>query len=767
MRFFIYLLTSVALLSCTSSAERAMRKAFQTPSAQHKPMPFLHLNGAMMTAGIDELMHDAKVQSGYGGIALLPVSAGTRWGDTTLSPGTEPAYLTDEYFERYNDFLSAAAREGMEIVIYDDIDFPSGSAGGRLQREHPNFTRKYLVMEETVIKGPRHINIECADADALLMAVAAMDTTAREVVDLSAFIQGDRLVWDVPKGNWRVMFFNCRFNVNNLVDYMQPEAVDRVIEMTYGEYAKRFSAYFGSTVTKTFFDDVGFVHQEETWTPAITRMFWEKFGRNPALYYPAMFYDIGPETQAARVAFYDLRSELMAEGYVRKAAEWNARNGLRSMGHPPENYSPNSVVAHGDILKYFRHTQIPLMDAIFFYGRGLHGFKQVSSAADLGDKPDVGAEIYGAFADEAIDEAMLYRVAMEMMARGVTIIIPHGMWYTSEAAKIRIPPLISHQNPALTDMPAYSDYVGRSCTMLSGGARVSDIALLWPITAIQAESYINRDKNSGLPVANWLPPYVCHHTLSDLLTNELRRDFTFVHPEDLHNGKITIDGSELQLNNEVNVQRYKTIIIPGGEVISVKVMRALKDYYDGGGRIMAVGSLPSRASEFGQDAEVILLTRSIFGAHGVPGKDIAVSNLQGGKAIYIRTANRANFLSAFDRLGLQPDVAFNANSISAAPTFSSPRHPADPVTYRMGYVNYIHKRKNGKEIYFFTNSTDSALTTTVSLRGRLRPEWWNPHTGTIVKVSGYKHVEENGEVRTRFELSLPPTSSIFAVSDAE
>lgn len=57
------------------------------------------------------------------------------------------------------------------------------------------------------------------------------------------------------------------------------------------------------------------------------------------------------------------------------------------MGHPPENYSPNSVVAHGDILKYYRHVDIPLLDAILYFRRGLNGFKQVCSAADLGDKP--------------------------------------------------------------------------------------------------------------------------------------------------------------------------------------------------------------------------------------------------------------------------------------------------------------------------------------------------------------------------------------------
>lgn len=78
-------------------------------------------------------------------------------------------------------------------------------------------------------------------------------------------------------------------------------------------------------------------------------------------------------------------------------SEWTAARHIRSMGHPPENYSPNTVASNGDILKFYRHVQIPLTDAILRYGHGIHGFKQVSSAADRDDKPLVGAEVYGAF----------------------------------------------------------------------------------------------------------------------------------------------------------------------------------------------------------------------------------------------------------------------------------------------------------------------------------------------------------------------------------
>jgi hypothetical protein len=560
------------------------------------------------------------------------------------------------------------------------------------------------------------------------------------------------------------MFFGCRLNVNPLVDYMQPEAVAQFIKLNYDEYGARFDRYFGNVIRKTFYDDVGFVHQEETWTPAITGIFEKKYGRNPALYYPALYYDIGAETQAARIAFYDIRSELMAEGYVRQVAEWSAQHGLKSMGHPPENYSPNTTVAHGDILKYYRHTHIPLMDAIFFHGRGIHGYKQISSAADLGDKPVVGAEIYGAFPAD-MDSLMLYRVAMEVMARGVNFIVPHGMWYNADPTEIHIPPLISHENMLLgKSLPRYGDYVARSCMMLQGGTRVADIAVLWPIHAIQAESYINRDKSATvpnrvealaatiLPRANWLPPHVNHHVLSNLLTNELHRDFTFVHPEDFCNGKLTARNGILHLNNSENRQRYKVVIMPGGEVISVETMKAIRDYYAGGGKVIAAELLPSKSAEFGRDEEVAALVREMFGEDST---EIFRVNEQGGMIALLRTTDKTSLEYMLAQMKILPDVTIH-NTLSPTPAASG------------GFVNYIHKRKSEKDIYFLTNSTDSALSAEVRLKGRLKPEYWNPYTGNIRPVKGFRIEEDSdGQAYTVLSLELPHVSSIFIVCDID
>lgn len=288
-------------------------------------MPFLHLNGPLTREGIERHLSEAKNRCGFGGIAPLPVSPGPHFHDGSLCPGMSPAYLSEEYFQRYSDLLSFSREQGTQVILYDDIDFPSGSAGGRLQREFPQYTRKYMQVDETLVRGgsPVRKTYRAGQIDHM-MALSALDTLSRRVVDLSPYLRDSLLSWEAPQGVWRIMLFSCQpasEGVHSyLVDYMQPAAAEKLLEMTYAEYDKRFGEYFGNVITKTFYDDVGFVHQENTWTPAITDIFRQQYGKNPALYYPALYYDIGPETAAARVAFFDIRSELMAEGYVRQVA---------------------------------------------------------------------------------------------------------------------------------------------------------------------------------------------------------------------------------------------------------------------------------------------------------------------------------------------------------------------------------------------------------------------------------------------------------------
>ena len=500
----------------------------------------------------------------------------------------------------------------------------------------------------------------------------------------------------------------------------------------------------------------------------MSELFEKRYGKKAVLYYPALWYDIGPETQAARVAFFGLRAELMGEGFPRMVAQWCNAHGLASMGHPPGNYEPTAVDMYGDPFKFYRHTQVPLLDAIHGYPFGRSGFKLISSAAEAFDRPVTAAECYGNYPAD-MDSLMLYRLAMELMARGVNFFVPHGMWYDTE--QVKIPPLISHDSKLLGPaLHRYSDYVGRSVALLDGGRRVTDIALLYPIHSLEAwHGFMPGRPDTGKDV----PPENNYNTLSDWLTGELRQDFTFVHPELLQGNLYSVHDGRLVLNTRQTRQEYRLLILPAGKVISTETLKRIKEFYDKGGRILATGQLPVQSAEFGRDTEITALIGQIFGidpTRPMPAKETSAANKQGGRAIFVPAVTRETLRTAIARLVPSPDVRIPllADMKAPADSLGGPLgvlrdHPLTPEM--LGMFSYIHKQKEGRDIYLFANSTNRPVDTWVEVRGKHRLDRWDPYTGEIVPWPETETVTNAaGEKYTRLHLTLDPVRSVFAVS---
>ncbi|MDW5288109.1 glycosyl hydrolase [Formosa sp. PL04] len=731
----ILLMLIVCCFSKAQTKESLQIAAFKDPSKEFMPMPFWHMNGDLEDDEIVRQMKDSQKMN-FSGLAILPMYNMT------------PEFLSESYFEKYKLILETAKKMDMNIVMYDDVGFPSGTAGGKIERDFPQYVRKSLEKIEIQIKQRPYFKSFIPAGH--LMAVVAMEMNSKKRIDLAPFIENKLLTWNVPKGgDWTVQFYMCTpatfWKSYMPVDAMNPEAVNQFIDLTYNEYAKRFSSYFKYTIQLTFFDDVGFLRKERTWTGKFNEKFEEVNGFSPTVYYPALWYDIGEETEAARVAFFNTRSELLAEGYPKQVKGWTEKYGLKNTGHPPGNYGIQPVDMHGDIFKFFRYTDLPLTDAIIDYGHGRDGFKLISSAADYYDRPIVSTEVFGAFKEAIVDKNMLYRTTMELFVRGVNFTVPHGMWYNPK--KIGIPPLISAESKKLAPvLPDFSNYVGRSCYMLQGGKRVSEIAILYPIESLQAGYYFDASENTKRAGA-WAYPEADYQEIGSMLTNEIRQDFTFVHPEFLIADKYTIQDETLQLNNETNHQAYKVMIIPGGKVISVKALQKIKKFYDEGGQVIATTLLPSKSSERGKDAEIIKLVQELFGTVAVTIPQIQ-TNKKGGKSVFIANPSKANLAKILADLHPNPTVYFDANPI---------------ITSDLGLFSYMQKVKDGKNIYYFANSSDQKINTTVYLKEIESVQIWNPNNGSISSLEKLGSIKRKGENYTRFNLKLEPVSSVFYV----
>lgn len=733
----------ILMIGCDSPLE----ENFRHPPDAFKPMPFWHINGELTTEGIRQQMKDAKELAGFTGVSLLPLaSKGKR-------VGTSPKFLSETYFERFQDMLDVAEELDMEVILYDDNDFPSGMAGGKMEELYPEHTMKRLDRLELSVTGPKVFTDSIPGIQ--LMAAVAINTKTKERIEISRFAKDGILRWEVPAGEWNLMLFPLMkdsFHKKYLcMDFMDTTAVRHMINETYDKYYERFGKYFGNTIKMTFFDDVGFWRHPRNWTARFNEKFEELNGFDPRPFYPALWYDIGPDTEAIRYAFFLTRAELLAEGFPKLVAEWAKKHGVKDTGHPPGNYDPTPIDMNADIFKFFRYTAVPLTDAIIRYQFGQNGHKLISSAADFYDRPLVATEIYGAYKEATFDSLMLYRAMMDLFVRGVNVVIPHGMWYNSE--KVYIQPLVSPYSEKIAPaLPAYSDYVGRASMLLRGGRRVSEIGVLYPFEGLAG--WFRFDNPDNIRQGFYISPKTDYQTLSGWLSNDIRRDFTFVHPEFFLEEKYRIEGGEVKLMNEENSQVYHTMILTGSNIISYPTLLKLKSFYDQGGTLIATSQLPFKSTAIGEDQKVIELVQDIFGVDPTAQADLTTSvesgNAAGGKAIFLPNPSAAELATALEQTKTSADVRF----------LDQPVLETD-----LGKFNYIHKIKEGRHIYFFTNSSDEEIETEVLLRGKLKLENWNPHEGTLSTLKKVKEVKEGEQHFTQYQLKLKPVSSTFWVGN--
>ena len=218
---------------------------FKVPPAEYRSRPLYWLNAPLDPDTLREQIQAMRDLCGFGGFAPLTLRT------------AKPDYLTEEYFERYGLMLEMAERLGLKVIFYDDINFPTGTAGGRLAAQYPDSMLKNLRKFEQEIAGPRVIRLPVPDGK--LMAAVAMQARTLQRLNLAELITDGALRWDVPSGTWKIMFFTC-VTEGGFVDYLDPNAVRRWMSLTYDQFYRRFGRHFGTTIVQSFFDDAAMVY---------------------------------------------------------------------------------------------------------------------------------------------------------------------------------------------------------------------------------------------------------------------------------------------------------------------------------------------------------------------------------------------------------------------------------------------------------------------------------------------------------------------------
>ena len=701
----------------------SVRRDFGDPPLRWKSRPLWFWNGGL-SPDRTRAMLAACQQSGYYGVGILPAL------------GMTPAFMTPEYLDNYQVAVDTAASLGMKLCLYDEYWFPSGAAGGQLAKQYPEALSKRLDMTARDVRGPQKL-AQDVPPEGFLGAVA-MDLDSQRRLDISANVTGNKLTWDVPAGAWKIMVFRCvRDGARDLVDYLNPDAVKRFIELTYEKYYHKFPTHFGTTIDSAFYDEPTFhwVEGGRAWTEAFNEKFRQKYGHSPILQYPALWFDVGPETASDRNALLGFRAELYATGFPKVLNDWCREHRLELTGHVDQEEIVNPVSLCGDLIKAFKYQDIPAVDQVFMYGRASKAYKLISSAAYNYDRPRVLTECYGGINNMPVQN--LYKEAMDQFAKGINMMVPHAVWYAP--TNVIFPPELTPGNAIYgSHLSEYNRYMGRLQRLLQTGRHVADIGILYPIATLQAGYYFGPGKPYEGGV---IPPEADYMEVGELLALGLRRDFTFIHPETLDQ-KCRVADARISLTNVTNYEEYPVFILPGSRCIHLSNLQKIKTFFDQGGTVIATTRLPDTSVEPGRDREVRTLVSEIFGDDQPAAGHI---NDRGGKAFFLATPNRDALRALLAQAATVPDVRIEKD-----------------LTVAKGNFSYIHKVIDGRQLFFFANSSETEVDSPVHLRGRWQLERWNPHTGEIATQPSTPTTVSGQDVTTT-SLRLAPVHSVFLV----
>ena len=768
----------------TAKDYKELRREFGLMPMAYRPVPFYHMDGTFAENGAlrDDVAKNIALykKSGYGGLVPLPVSA------KAGHKGTAPAFGTDEYYDSYKALLDKARELDMKIIYYDDLDFPTGRAGGEMAAAFPDSTARMLVRYEYECMEGQKISRELhASEGGTLMSLVAVEVDERRTLDLRAFIEDGKIVWTVPDGNWNIEEYVCTAAENGYVNYLSYDACMDYISLTYKRFADRYAAYIPDVVEMTFYDDLQYqAPNRRMWDDRFNEIFAEKYGFDPAPYYPALWEDIGEDTAHYKALLMDCRAHMFADGFFKAVGDFTRRNQLVCTGHVAEPKDASGAWLYGDHFLWRRHSGAVGLDLVHSYMYGFNGLKLASSAAYNYDIETVACEIYGNYA--VLDKRVLYCEAMNAFARGVNYMIPHTLWLSGRA---RIPHEVSHRNYKYkADVPELLDYMTRCQTLLRGGRHVCDIAVLYPIYSVHSQEFLYEAEQRGWEFST-TAANTDYMTLINSIVAFSGRDVTVIHPE-VMTERMTADDGVLYLNNTVNFERFRVLFLPGMSMISVENLRTIKKFWEGGGIVIATVELPSKAVEFtpdkNNDAEVVQLIEEIFGTTGADidsmGTRIENRNENGGIAYFLpseKTGADGTYHAAskavdevLDHLPVPYDVEMlniprldDQGMLSLIlPAFKG--YGVADALVKGGVFSYIHKRQENCDVYFFANATAADYDGRVLLHGEHNPEFWNPHTGKIRRAE-HEVVNWRGEIYTKVDLKLASAESTFIVSSPE
>jgi len=763
--------------------------------------PFWFWNGDMQPEEMERQLRAIK-EAGINSVVFHPRSGmGGQFGR-----GEMEYYLSETYFDRFKFGLEVCRRLGLKVILYDEYNWPSGYAGGRVllggkvgNRQvppNPEYIAKHLAMVEVPVgtESARQGSWRVPDGK-LVGAIAGRLEQGKLMPsafkNLTAQVSDGVLKWEPPEGDWRVMFFMQRDTIMGggpgtpgqkakmpcCVDLMNPGAIDKFISVTHDEYYRRFPEYFGNTITAIFTDEPGFLNNRidgdlpntVPWTEAMPEVFERKKGYSLVDSLPLLWRGGSDEAIRVQTDFWDTLSTLYMDIFFKKIYDWCQAHRIEAIGHVLEDTLRfHRTFEGGDFFKTMKYMHRAGVDQIGGRRFALINPKLASSAARLFGVPLALSETFGAYGWGLTLEQMKAAISWQATS-GIDNQFFHAFYYSIEGPRVQeSPPDLFYHQLWRNQFHKFVEYTMRTLYLANRGQQVVDVAIFYPATAIMTEG--------GL--ANFAPLAQMdeYFLASAVAISGGQHDFNYV--DELVLGGNPDLGVPVEVGPKalkVGDYRYSVLVLPAVPSISGTAAKTLETFYRQGGTVIALGRLPAQATD-GQASAVHSFLRSVFGTEeATPASLISRSNQSDGRAIFIPIANMA----PDKELAKLPPMA-----LATAPTSIGRGHDLDysqpwvrelleavgksaPSDVQLASfhpkVAFLHKRAEGKDWYLLSNDSAQTVADDFTFSASGTPALWDPETGQVREAPVFRQASG----RTTIPLKLEPYSALAVVFESQ
>ncbi|MBO5461687.1 MAG: beta galactosidase jelly roll domain-containing protein [Clostridia bacterium] len=541
-------------------------ESFNSPDVSYSPVYVWVWNDICTREIIDVQL--AEMQNlGIRAFYILPEPKNFR--PDSMPTNLTPDYLTSEYFELCVYAVEKGKLLGMNCWIYDEGGWPSGSACGKVLKDHPEYARQTLEFYERSFSAGEVYKKATPD-------VLATFLNDNELIEDGYIFSDDTVVTEYVAE--KAICGNADYP-----DLLNKDATEYFIKITHEKYASAMKEVLGETVTAVFTDEPK--APSVPFNKELAEKYEATYGESILPYLPLIAENIPTTAENVHVLhrWYNLCSRMFCDNFLTPCRKWANERGIAFTGHMDMDHNPLGCVWGGNnfnLMRALRCFDIPGVDVIWrqLYPENktkikndmnaYNGFfpRYASSAAAQNGTKLAMSEIFGVAGPGLTYDIMRYTVGYQAV-RGINVFNPFNFPLGRKGA------LLAQELPVFTENQVYCRYLGqfnryteRLSYISSLGERICETGLYYPVSDFQG----------GLKAEVTAQKF---DTLGRTLEN-MMVDFDIVDDDVLQVSEITEDGSM-----NIGRAKYKHIIIPEGAFIPDATQKALNSFIECGGRV--------------------------------------------------------------------------------------------------------------------------------------------------------------------------------------